>query len=272
MKTAVITGGNSGVGKATAIHLAKKGYRVIIHGRDTEKTRLAVQEIKQQSRNDNVEGIAADISLLKGMKLLADEIKNRTNTIHALVLSTGVILPDHIITSDGIEAGFAVQYLSRFALTQLLLPELKTGQAKIVLVSSRTMKDAQIYFDDLAMKKSFTMMKALGQEMLANHLFVQEFAKRNPGMVMNVLHPGITKTGIMRETGFFLRLLVNAFGQSADKASRNVIYLADDPGANFSGYFLSKPGKPQAKEKIERDAATAERLWNTSMELIRPIL
>ncbi len=275
MKTAVITGGNSGIGKAAATALAKNGYRVIIHGRDAAKTQQATDEIKLHSGSKYIESISADISLLKGMKELADAIKQKTNSIDALILSTGVILPKHVITTDGLEAGFAIQYLSRFAVTQLLLPALKQSpSAKIVLVGAPTLKNATIYFDDLALKNSFTMMKALGQEMLANHLFVQEFARRNPtpGPVMNIGHVGIAKTGIMRETNFFLRLAVDLFGKSPDTAARNFVYLASDDQVNFSGYFLTKPGNPSVKEKIQHAAPMAERLWNTSMDLIKQIL
>jgi retinol dehydrogenase 14 len=271
MKTAVITGGNSGMGKAAAVELAKKGYRVIIHGRDVEKTKLAAEEIKSKSGSKTVEYITADVSVISGMKELADAIKQKTNSIDVMVLSQGVILPTHQVTADGLEKGFAIQYMSRFTLTQMLMPELKNGKARIVMIGAPTLKSAQIYFDDIAVKKDFSMMKALGQEMLANHLFVQEFAKRHPenDVVMNILHVGIAKTGIMRETNFFLRLMVNLFGKSPESLISNTIYLATDPNANFSGYFLPKPGKPNVKEKIERDPVVSEKLWNMSLGLIK---
>jgi NAD(P)-dependent dehydrogenase (short-subunit alcohol dehydrogenase family) len=274
MKTAVITGGNSGVGKATAIELAKKGYRVIIHGRDPQKTKEAADEIKAASGNNNVDFVAADISLIKGMKELAEAIRKKTNSIEALVLSTGVILPKHVLTGDDLEAGFAIQYLSRFAITQLLMPELKNGSAKIVHVGAPTLKNATIYFDDIALKNNFTMMKAMGQEMLANHLMVQEFAKRNPDntVKINIMHVGIAKTGIMREMNFFFRMLVTLFGKSAAAATGNVVYLATNDAVNFSGYFLGKPGKPDQKVKIQHDPKMAEKLWERSMELIKGIL
>jgi retinol dehydrogenase 14 len=272
MKTAVITGGNSGVGKAVAIGLAKKGYRVIIHGRDSQKTIEAAAEIKKESASSNVEYISEDISTIRGMKNLASAIKDKTTSIEALVLSTGVILPKQVITADGLEKGFTVQYLSRFALVQLLMQELKNGKARIVMVGAPKLGNAQIYFDDLALKDNFTMMKALGQEMYANHLLVQEFAKLHPDneVVMNMAHAGVSRTGIMRNSNFMLRTLVNVFGQSAESAAENFIYLATDPSANFSGYFLKKPGKPEVKEKIQYDAETAHRLWNRSLELIYP--
>lgn len=274
MKTALITGGNSGIGKATALALAKKQYRVIIHGRDAAKTQAAADEIKKLSGNSNVEYIVADVSVIKGMKQLADAVKQKTDTINALVLSTGVILPTHVLTADDLEMGFAVQYLSRFTVTQLLMPELKKGRGRIVQVGAPLLKKAEIFFDDIAVKNNFTMMKALAQEMLANHLFVQEFAKRNANndVVMNIAHVGIAKTGIMRETNFMLRTLVNIFGKSADAAAKNFVYLCSDDTVNYSGYFFPKPGNTSAKEKISRDTATAEKLWNKSMELITSVL
>jgi retinol dehydrogenase-14 len=274
MKTAVITGGNSGIGKAVAIQLAQKGYRVIIHGRDLLKTQLAAEEIKKISGNNNVEFIAADISLIKNMKELADAIKQKTDSIHALVLSTGVILPKHIITADGLEAGFAIQYLSRFAVTQLLTDELTHGHAKIVQVGASVLPNAAIHFDDLALKKDFTVLKAMAQEMFANHLFIQEFARRHPenNMIMNMGEVGIAKTGIVRNLNFFFRLGVALFGKSPEKAAKNFTFLVSDDSVNFSGYYIRSNGKINKKEKIQYDSVTAEKLWNTSLDLLKPIL
>jgi retinol dehydrogenase 14 len=272
MKTAIITGGNSGIGKAVASELAKKGYRIIIHGRNEQKTLQAVTEIKKISGSDLVEHIVMDVSTIAGMKKLAESIKQKTTSIEALVLSTGVILPKHVITNDGLEAGFAVQYLSRFAITQMLMQELKNGHAKIVMVGAPKLPNAKIFFEDLALKNQYSMMKALGQEMFANHLFVQEFAKLHPDndVVMNMAHVGIAKTGIMRNSNFLFRAMVNLFGKSAEDAAGNFVYLASDPSVDFSGYFLKTPGKPDIKEKIQYDGEIAQKLWNKSLELIYP--
>jgi len=152
--------------------------------------------------------------------------------------------------------------------------ELKNSHAKIVQVAAPVLKGATVFFDDLALKNNFTMMRAMGQEMFANHLFVQEFAKRNPGndVVMNILHVGIARTGIMRETNFFLRLLVDVFGKSPEGAVSNPVFLASDESVNFSGYFLKKPGRSSVREKVAHDAVVAERLWNKSLELIKPVM
>jgi NAD(P)-dependent dehydrogenase (short-subunit alcohol dehydrogenase family) len=274
MKTAVITGGNSGIGKATAIGLAKKGYRVIIHGKDVLKTQQAVEEIKTYSNNTQIEYIVADVSLLKGMKELADAIKQKTDTIHTLVLSTGVILPKQIITDDGLEMGFAIQYLSRFAITQLLIKELKNGNAKIVHVGAAVLPGAKLFFDDLALKNNFTMVKAMAQEMFANHLFIQEFSKNyaTSTMVMNMADVGYANTNITRNLNFLLRWMVTIIGNTPEKASKNFVFLASDETVNFSGYFLNKPGNSSKKKKIAYDESVSKRLWDKSLELIAPIM
>jgi NAD(P)-dependent dehydrogenase (short-subunit alcohol dehydrogenase family) len=274
MKTAVITGGTGGIGKAIAKALAKKQYRVIIHGRDPEKAKRTEQEIKTDTGNPQVESIAADISSLRGMKELADAIKSKTDIIHALVLSTGVILPKRIETPDGLESGFAIQYLSRFAATQLLMNELKKGKGRIVMVVAPVLPGANIHFEDITWKKNFTMIGAMAQEMFANHLFVQEFARRHSDneVVINMANPGFADTGIVRRLPHPLKWAYRLVAAKPDKAAQNFVYLATDEGVNFSGYFLKTPRKPGVKRKANYDPLVAQKLWEKSMELINPIL
>ena len=270
-KTAVILGGNSGIGKASAIQLAKKGYRIIIHGRDAQKTAAALEEIKSVSTNKNIEAIVGDLSSIAGMKKVASEIASKTDVIDILILSTGVILTKRVETADGLEGAFAAQYLCKFTLVNELMPQLKKAPlARIVIVGAPTMKKAKIFFDDISLKNNFTMMTSMGQCMLANHMFVQEFAKRhkNEKIYLNIHHVGIAKTGVVREVNGFFKLLVKLFGTTADKACANTIYLADNDAVNFSGYFLPKPGKPEKKNLIQIDGGNNERLWGMSLKLI----
>lgn len=269
--TVVILGGNSGIGKASAIILAKKGYRIIIHGRDAQKTNAALEEIKASSENKNIEAIIGDLSSIAGMKKIASEISAKTDAIDILILSAGIILTKRIETQDGLEGAFATQYLSKFAIVNELLPQLKKAPlARIVLVGAPTMKKAKIHFDDLSLKNNFSMMTSMGQCMLANHMFVQEFAKRhaNEKIFMNIHHVGIAKTGVVREVNWFFKFLVNVFGTTAEKACANTIFLADNDAVNYSGYFLPKPGKLEKKNLIQFDSEITSRLWEESMKLI----
>lgn len=271
MKTALIIGGNSGIGKAAAKVLAKKGYRTIIHGRNAEKTKAALAEIKAESSNNNVDYVIGDFNTISAMKITAAEIQAKADVIDILVLSTGVIYNKRIETPDGLEAAFVGQYLGRFAMTHLLMPQLKRSNfARIAMVGAPAMKKAKIHFDDLSLKNNFSMLTSMGQAMLASHLFVQEFAKRhkNDRIVINMHHVGIAKTGVTREISPMLRGLFNLIGTSADKACSNTVYLADNDEVKFSGYFLPTPGKPHKKKPIAFDPAIAEKLWNKSLELI----
>lgn len=273
MKTAVITGGNSGIGKAVATELARKQFRVIIHGREVGKTSQAAEDIKRLSGNSHVEFVAQDITLISGMKSLAEAIQKKTDSIDALVLSTGVILPRYVRTADGLEGGFAIQYLARFAVVQLLMKELLKGKARIVMVGAPKIQGAKIWFDDISLQNNFNMVRAMAQEMYANHLFVQEFAKRHPvnDVVINMANVGVAKTGIIRHSNIFFRLFVKMFGKSPAESAANFVFLASDPSVNFSGYFLKKPDHPEVKEKINYEPDVAERLWEKSMELIKPV-
>jgi hypothetical protein len=151
---------------------------------------------------------------------------------------------------------------------------LHAGKAKIVMVGAPIIPGARIFFDDIALRNNFTMVRAMAQEMFANHLFVQEFARRNPAkdVVMNMANVGIVNTGIVRHSNLLFRIGLHIVGTSPEKASGNFVFLADSDEVTFSGYFLKKPGRPDLREKINADAETAERLWNLSMDLIRPVL
>ena len=270
MKTAFIAGGNSGIGKAAAKELAKNGYSILILGRDSAKTKLAIEEIKQASGSNSIDGFAADLSTISGMKSAAAEVQKRVQQIDALILSTGVLNSKRILTANGIEYTFAAQYLNRFVLTQLLLPQLKAaGEARIVHVVAPTTKMAQIYFDDLSLSNGYTMLKAAQQSILANFLYAQEFTKRNAGskLYMNLTHPGIAKTGIGRDFNFFLGFLYKTFATTPEKAARNTIYLASDPEAIFSGYFLNKPSDHSKKIPVQYDEGLAAKLWEKTIEM-----
>jgi NAD(P)-dependent dehydrogenase (short-subunit alcohol dehydrogenase family) len=274
MKTAVIAGGTGGIGKAVALELARKHYRVILHGHDPGKALQAEEEIKATTGNNLVESITADLSSLNGMKELADAIKLRTDRIHSLVLSTGVILPHREVTTDGLEKGFVIQYLSRFAITQLLMNELDKGNAHIVMVVAPVLPGAKIHFEDITLEKNFTMLRAMAQEMFASHLFVQEFAKRRSDkhVLMNMANPGFVDTGITRRFPSLLKWAYKLIATPPRKAVRNFVYLANDEAVNFSGYFLKKPGNENKKAKANHDPVAAQKLWEKSMDLIRPIL
>jgi len=139
-KTALVTGGTSGVGKAIARGLAQRGANVIIVGRDSEKGIRAEREMRTASGNRAVEFLQADLSLVREARRLGEEVANGWRALHYLAHSAGIVRGRHVLTAEGFESNFATNYLSRFALTTELLPSIQSGgrpgkSARIVFIS-----------------------------------------------------------------------------------------------------------------------------------------
>lgn len=270
-KTIVITGGTGGIGHAAAIALAKQGNDIIFQGRDAEKGKKIAGELSKMN-GATAKFIAADVSTIDGIKTFAAEVKKLTNKIDILIHSTGTFNSERRETKDGFYESFTVNYLCKFMLDNLLLDELKQGEGSIIIVGGPLMKNAAIYFDDLQMKTKYSLMKSRGQNMLAVHMHAQEFAKRNSSIPINVINPGLVKTGIDRNVKgvmkLFMSVLVPIIGNSAEKAIVNIMELAKS-GSRESGYYYPKVAKPAAKEKINLDASVASKLWDESMKIGR---
>jgi len=142
--------------------------------------------------------IAADVSTIDGIKTFAAEVKKLTDKIDVLIHSAGTFNPERRETKDGLYESFTVNYLCKFMLDHLLLEELKRGEGRIIIVGVPLMKNAAINFDDLQMKATYSFMKSRSQNMLAVHMHVREFTKRNNSIPINIVNPGFVKTGIYR--------------------------------------------------------------------------
>jgi len=266
-KTIIITGGTGGIGHAAAIALAKQGNDIIFQGRDAEKGTKIAGELSKIS-GSTAKFIAADVSSIEGIKIFAAEIKKLTTKIDILIHSTGTFNSERRETKDGFYESFTVNYLCKFMLDTLLLDELKQGEGRVIIVGGRLMKNAAINFDDLQMKTRYSLKKSRGQNMLAIHMHVQEFTKRNNSIPINVINPGFVKTGIYRNQKgamkFFMSIIELLIGNSSDEAIVNIMELAKTD-SNESGYFYPTVAKPATKEKINLDTSVASRLWDESM-------
>lgn len=203
-KICLVTGGNSGIGKATAVELAKMGATVVIVSRDKEKGETAVADIVAKSGNKNVELIQADLSSQDSIHKLAEEFKARHNKLHILINNAGVYLTKRTITPDGFESTFAVNHLGPFLLTSLLIEILKSSApSRIVNVSSDAHNGAKMDFDDLQAEKRFSGWQAYGQSKLAMILFTHELAKKleGTGVTVNSAHPGVVRTHFAKNNG-----------------------------------------------------------------------
>jgi NAD(P)-dependent dehydrogenase (short-subunit alcohol dehydrogenase family) len=205
-KICMVTGASSGIGKATALGLAKLGATVVMICRDSGRGQAALEEIKAESGNASVELMLADLASQSAIRQLAADYERTHNTLHVLVNNAGIITPQRTLTVDGIEQNFAVNHLAYFMLTLLLLNMLKASTpARIINVTSPAESFGKINFADLMAEQKFNAMVVYAQSKLANVLFTYELARQlaGKGVTVNCLSPGAVQTNIFNDLGGF---------------------------------------------------------------------
>jgi NAD(P)-dependent dehydrogenase (short-subunit alcohol dehydrogenase family) len=272
----LITGGSSGIGRATAQRLAGMGVAVAIVARDLERGKAAQAEIRAASGNPSVDLLLADLSSQAEVRRLAGEVRSRYPGLHVLVNNAGVAPIKRQVTADGLEVAFAVNYLAPFLLTNLLLDTLKaSAPARVVNVAGDFHRKATMRFDDLMSETDYNGVRANNQAKLALILFTYELARRleSTGVTANCLHPGPVATDAplkdpdLSSFGRLMYRLVRTFFQSPEKGAETSVYLASsEEVAGVSGkYFINK--RPVASSPESYDEEIARRLWATSLRL-----
>jgi NAD(P)-dependent dehydrogenase (short-subunit alcohol dehydrogenase family) len=273
-RVCMITGANSGIGKATALGLAKLGATVVMVCLDRARGESALKEISQGSGNTSISLFVADLASQKSVRLLAKEFTDTNPKLHVLINNAGVLQTKRILTEDNIETTFAVNYLAHFLLTNLLLETLEaSAPSRIVTLSSNLHQGAQINFEDLQGEKHFSGFGAYHQSKLANILFTYELSKRLQGtrVTANCLHPGAIRTNLGRHQKSILfragYRFVSLFFSSPTKGAQTVIYLASSPDVEYvtGKYFVNKKEKKSSPES--NDEAAAQKLWQISAKL-----
>jgi NAD(P)-dependent dehydrogenase (short-subunit alcohol dehydrogenase family) len=274
-KICMVTGANSGIGKATALALAQMGATVVMVCRDRARGEEARSEITTKSRNTAVDLLQADLSSQESIRQLVEHFKQRYTHLHVLINNAGAAFPGRRETVDGLEMTFAVNYLAPFLLTNLLLDMLKaSAPARIVNVSSNSHKSGYIQMDDLQEEKHYRSMRVYGQSKLAVVLFTYELAGRlqGTGVTANCLHPGFVATHFgQRDAGPAFRLLVKLigrFGTSPQKGAKTSIYLASSPEVEgVTGKYFVK-SIPKRSAAISYDESLQRQLWEQSAKLV----
>jgi NAD(P)-dependent dehydrogenase (short-subunit alcohol dehydrogenase family) len=276
-KIALIIGATAGIGKETALGIAKTGATTVLVGRDKTKGEAVVNEIKEKTNNENVGLLVADLFSIAEIRKLADEFKNKYDRLDILVNNAGAIFDRRRKTVDGFERTFALNHLSYFLLTNLLLDLIKqSAPSRIVSVSSIAHQFAnKVDFDDLQYKhKKFSAMEAYAQSKLMNVLFTYELARRLQGssVTANCLHPGGVASNFADNTGGLLKIVAwlykNTFAISPAKGAETSIYLATSPEVEgvTGKYFDNKREKKSSEASY--DVGMQKRLWETSKMLI----
>jgi NAD(P)-dependent dehydrogenase (short-subunit alcohol dehydrogenase family) len=279
----MITGATNGLGKETALEIARMGATVILVGRNEDKAQRVVADIQRETGNQNVEYMIADLAVMDDIRQLAETFKAKYDQLHVLINNAGMLFTDRELTADGYERTFALNHLNYFLLTNLLLETLKaTGtpehNARIVNVSSSAHRMGKIDFDNLNGEKSYNAMSAYGTSKLENVLFTYELARRlqadGANVTANCLHPGVVNTGFGKNNdGFsgvvakFFMLLMRPFQISADQGAQTQIYLATSPEVEgVTGKYFENQ-KPKQSNKASYDEAAQRQLWEISEEM-----
>ena len=262
-KIVLITGSTDGIGRQAAVELAALGGTILIHGRDADRGKSAVEEIQTATGNQNVDLFIADLSSQRQVRRFAAEVSDRYHNLHVLINNAGVFMNDRQLTEDGVEMTFAVNYLAPFLLTNLLLDLLKqSAPSRVITVSSVAHTRGKLDFENLQAEKSFGGYSAYALSKLANVLFTFELAERLRGtnVTSNCLHPGVIDTKLLR-TGFTM-----AGGSTADGAE-TLIYLATSPDVEGTTgkYFQDKAEAPSSPTTL--DATLRKNLWEKSEAL-----
>jgi NAD(P)-dependent dehydrogenase (short-subunit alcohol dehydrogenase family) len=270
----VVTGATSGIGKETAVALAKAGATVAVVCRTRDRGERALAEIRQRSGNATVALFVADLSSRRAVETVAAELRAALPRIDTLVNNAGLALRDRVVTEDGLETTFAVNHLGHFLLTRRLEPTLRaSAPARVVNVSSEAHRWGAIRFDDLMGARRYDGWRAYAQSKLANILFTYELARRldGTGVTANCLHPGLVGTAFASRGPTTIRILsrlARPLLRSPENGAATSIYLASSPEvAPVSGrYFAGR--RPRRSSKASYDRVVAAKLWEVSERLV----
>lgn len=273
-KVCIVTGANSGIGKATALGLARLGATVVMVCRDRQRGEAARQEIQHKTGNTHIDLLLADLSSMQAVRTLADQIKQTYSQVHVLINNAGGVFMSRRLSVDGLEMTLAVNYFSAFLLTNLLLDTLKaSAPARIITVSSIAHVGSQLDPDDLQLAKHYRPLSAYGTAKLAAVLFTYALARHleGTGVTANCLHPGVVATNIwVQPLPRFLHPLSavsRLFGVSPEQGARTSLYLATSPDvAQITGKYFDN-GKEQQTSHATHDIELQDRLWQKSAEL-----
>lgn len=271
-KVFILTGATSGIGKVLAADLAKTGETVVLIGRDAERGKAALDEVRLAVPNANLDLQLCDLSILSSVRNLAEILKSRYEWIDVLINNASVYKRNRVVTVDGFEEMFAANHLGPFLLTNLLLEPLqaavqKNGAARILNITAPS--TTQLNFEDLQGERNFTSINAFGATKMANLLFTFALARRleNTGIAVNAIHPGLARSGLMKEAFFLIRLLTRLTSSPPEKVTGPILQAAVAPEfEKTTGKFFHN-GKEIEVPAYAHDPTAQQRLWEISEKL-----
>ena len=286
-ETALVTGGTDGIRKAIALGLAHSGCRVVVAGRDADKGVRVESEIRRSTRNAHVHFVQADLSLTREADRLAAEISRGCSTLSYLVHSAGIVRGQWELTTEGLESNFAVNYVSRFALSLRLLPLLaasgRPSRASRIVIINGAATNGKIYFDDVNLTGRFGTVRAILQSCQANDAFTVEFADRlvqagEARATISCLKVGVVRTNIRRQFPRWMKWLVPLimdplFALSPQEVAGEGLRLLLGPefeGATGGLFMFIRRFKAMGLPQTLRDPHMRSQLWQLSERIAFP--
>ncbi|TRZ17433.1 hypothetical protein HGM15179_009687, partial [Zosterops borbonicus] len=281
-KTVIITGANSGLGRAAAAELLRMRARVIMGCRDRARAERAAREIRAEvgEREDGAGELVVrelDLASLRSVRAFCHRVLQEESRLDVLINNAGIFQCPYMKTEDGFEMQFGVNHLGHFLLTNLLLGLLKnSAPSRIVVVSSKLYKYGEINFEDLNSEISYNKSFCYSRSKLANILFARELARRleGTGVTVNSLHPGIVRTNLGRHVNIPLlakplfNLVSWAFFKTPLEGAQTSIYLASSPDVEgVSGKYFGDCREEELLPKA-MDDLVARKLWDISEVMV----
>jgi NAD(P)-dependent dehydrogenase (short-subunit alcohol dehydrogenase family) len=270
VRVILVTGSTDGIGKETALSLARAGARVIVHGRNRPRVEQAVADVRAAvdsvaGGRADVDGVSFDLGSLSAVRAGAAEVSRLAPRLDALINNAGIFVNERLLTQDGAELTFAVSHLGAFLLTELLTPNLRAAApGRVINVSSIAHTRGTIHLDDLTLARNFTGYTAYAQAKLANVMHARSLAERHPAAELAAysLHPGVIATKLLREGFGPVR------GASAEQGARTpvMLALADEIDAPSGSYFSE--GSPTPAGAAAQDDQVRRALWSASERLV----
>jgi retinol dehydrogenase 12 len=270
-KTVLVTGATRGIGLETAVRLAGLGADVLVHGRDAARGADALAAVRAASAPGARPSLhLADLSMLDGVRTLADDVARERGRLDVLVANAGVFAPGRRETADGLELTFAVNVVAPVLLAARLLPALSAAApARIVILSSASHWTGEVHWDDLQLARpgAYTPLRAYDQSKLAVLMLTLALARRLEGSGVTVvcLDPGDVAT-TMLATGW-----PDLPGIAVEDGAVTSVYLASSPeAAGLSGVYL-EDGEVTTPLAAALDVPAQERLWAAVETLVGPL-
>jgi NAD(P)-dependent dehydrogenase (short-subunit alcohol dehydrogenase family) len=274
-KVCIITGCTSGIGKETALALAKQNATVIMVVRNKERGEKTRKEIVGRSESDSVELMICDLSLMGSIRRFATDFKKRHDRLDVLVNNAGAVFSKRGLTVDGFERTLAVNYLGPVLLTHELLDILKkSAPARIINVSSGLANRTSTDLSDIQSERDYSGMKSYSKVKLMLSLYTYELAERlrGSGVTANIALPGFVATNLGRNSGSLrssiIFKLVRPMQISPQRGAETSVYLATSDGVkDVTGRCFAKGAEtsscPMHDQELQRE------LWHRTMELLK---